>query len=173
VRFHNGLFYVYFPTPDESVFVSTAPKMTGPWSKPQAVLVGPDYEDPCPFWDDDGQAYLVHSKVGAGPLILHRMSPDGMKVLDDGKEIVRDAEDLPGLEGPKVYKRNGWFYIFAPYGGVPVGAQAVLNAGLIIATCVNAGICDRGTCPVDPKSACSSGVMARRWSLRTPATIRM
>src|ERR1700722_17155576 len=37
VRFHNGLFYVYFPTPDEGIFVSTAPKMTGPWTAPVAV----------------------------------------------------------------------------------------------------------------------------------------
>ncbi len=128
VRVHGGLFYVYFPTPDEGVFVSTAPKMTGPWSAPEAVLPGPGYEDPCPFWDDDGQAYLVHSKVGAGPLILHRMSADGKKVLDEGKEIVREPKNLPVLEGPKMYKRNGWYYIFAPYGGVPVGAQAVLRS---------------------------------------------
>jgi beta-xylosidase len=128
VRFHNGLFYVYFPTPDEGVFVSTAPKMTGPWTAPEAVLSGPGYEDPCPFWDDDGQAYLIHSKVGAGPLILHRMSPDGKRVLDDGKEIMRDPKNLPTLEGPKMYKRNGLYYIFAPYGGVPVGAQAVLRS---------------------------------------------
>jgi beta-xylosidase len=128
VRFHNGLFYVYFPTPDEGVFMSSAPKMTGPWSAPVTVLAGPGYEDPCPFWDDDGQAYLVHSKVGAGPLILHRMSADGRTVLDEGKEIVRDAKNLPTLEGPKMYKRNGWYTIFAPYGGVPVGAQAVLRS---------------------------------------------
>jgi beta-xylosidase len=128
VRFHNGLFYVYFPTPDEGVFVATASTMTGPWSAPEAVLTGPGYEDPCPFWDDDGKAYLVHSKVGAGPLILHRMSADGKKVLDEGKEIMRDPTNLPTLEGPKMYKRNGWYYIFAPYGGVPVGAQAVLRS---------------------------------------------
>ncbi len=131
VRFHNGLFYVYFPTPDEGVFMSSAPRMTGPWSEPVAVLAGPGYEDPCPFWDEDGQAYLVHSKVGAGPLILHRMSPDGKTVLDEGKEIMRDAKNLPTLEGPKMYKRNGWYYIFAPYGGVPVGAQAVLRSRTI------------------------------------------
>jgi beta-xylosidase len=128
VRHHAGLFYVYFPTPDEGVFVSTAAKMTGPWSAPETVLPGPGYEDPCPFWDDDGQAYLVHSKVGAGPLILHRLSADGKKVLDEGQEIVRDPKRLPTLEGPKLYKRNGWYYIFAPYGGVPVGAQAVLRS---------------------------------------------
>ncbi len=35
------------------------------------VIAGPGYEDPCPFWDDDGSAWLIHGKVGAGPLILH------------------------------------------------------------------------------------------------------
>jgi beta-xylosidase len=83
---------------------------------------------PAPFWDDDEKAYLVHSKVGAGPLILHRMSNDGRRVLDEGKVIVRDRENLPVLEGPKLYKRNGYYYIFAPFGGVGTGSQAVLRS---------------------------------------------
>ena len=128
IRKHNGLFYIYFPTPDEGIFVVTAPKIEGPWSKPVAVIAGPNLEDPCPLWDDDGKAYLIHSRTGAGPLILHRMAPDGMSVLDDGKEIVRDPKNLPTLEGPKLYKRNGWYYIFAPFGGVSKGAQAVLRS---------------------------------------------
>ncbi|HEU5340774.1 glycoside hydrolase 43 family protein [Edaphobacter sp.] len=131
VRFHAGLFYVYFPTPDEGIFVSTAPSMTGPWSRPVAVIRGPGWEDPCPFWDDDGKAYLVHSRLHAGPLILHRMSADGMRVLDSGKVIVEDAKDLPVLEGPKMYKRHGWYYIFAPMGGVGNGSQAVLRSRTI------------------------------------------
>jgi beta-xylosidase len=122
------LFYLYFPTPDEGIFVVTAPRMTGPWSEPTAVLAGPGFEDPCPFWDEDGQAYLVHSRLHAGPLILHRMSPDGKHLLDDGKVIVQDPVHLPTLEGPKLYKRNGWYYIFAPMGGVATGDQVVLRS---------------------------------------------
>jgi beta-xylosidase len=128
VRQHNGLFYIYFPTPTEGIFVTTAPKMTGPWSAPVAVIVQPGLEDPCPFWDDDGNAYLVHSRTGAGPLILHRMSADGMHVLDEGKVIVEDAQHLPVLEGPKFYKRDGYYYIFAPFGGVSTGSQVVLRS---------------------------------------------
>ena len=93
-----------------------------------AVIAEPRLEDPCPFWDDDGQAYLIHSRFGAGPLILHRMSADGSRVLDAGKVIVEDPVNLPVLEGPKLLKRNGWYYIFAPYGGVEKGPQAVLRA---------------------------------------------
>jgi beta-xylosidase len=128
IRKHDGLFYVYFPTPKEGIFVSTAKRIEGPWSDPVAVIAQAGLEDPCPFWDDDGKAYLIHSKVGAGPLILHRMSPDGKHVLDEGKVIVQDRENLPVLEGPKLYKRNGYYYIFAPFGGVGTGSQAVLRS---------------------------------------------
>jgi beta-xylosidase len=128
LRFHDHKFYVYWPTPDEGIFVSTAAKLQGPWSEPVAVMPGAGYEDPCPFWDTDGQAYLVHAKVGAGSLILHRMSPDGTRVLDEGRTIVEDRVNLPVLEGPKLYKRHGWYYIFAPIGGVGTGGEAVLRA---------------------------------------------
>jgi beta-xylosidase len=128
IRKHDGRFYVYFPTPNEGIFVSTAEKMTGPWSEPEVVIAGAGFEDPCPFWDDDGTAYLIHSRTGAGPLILHRMSTDGRHVLDEGKIIVQDPEHLPVLEGPKLYKRDGYYYIFAPIGGVGAGSQAVLRS---------------------------------------------
>ena len=87
------------------------------------VLDGAGYEDPCPFWDDDGKAYLVHSKVGAGPVILHAMSPDGKTLHDAGTTIIEDKANLPILEGPKTYKRHGYYFIFAPIGGVETGPR--------------------------------------------------
>jgi beta-xylosidase len=128
IRKHDGLFYIYFPTPGEGIFVTTASSMAGPWTAPHSVISQAGLEDPCPFWDDDGSAYLIHSRTGAGPLILHRMSRDGMRVLDTGKTIVDDPVHLPVLEGPKLYKRGGYYYIFAPFGGVNSGAQAVLRS---------------------------------------------
>jgi beta-xylosidase len=89
------------------------------------LVAGPGYEDPAPFWDDDGTAWLIHSKVGAGPLFLRRMTADGKRVLDEGKLLVRDPQRLPTLEGPKLLKRDGWYYIWAPIGGVGTGPQAV------------------------------------------------
>ena len=128
IRAHAGRLYIYFPTPTEGIFMTSAPRAAGPWDPPVKVLDQPGLEDPCPFWDDDGQAYLVHSRVGAGPLVLHRMSADGRKVLDAGRTIVEDPMHLPTLEGPKLYKRNGYYYIFAPFGGVETGSQAVLRS---------------------------------------------
>jgi len=128
IRFHNHRFYVYFPTPDEGIFMSSAARAEGPWTSPVRVISQGGLEDPCPFWDEDGSAYLIHGRCGAGPLILHRMSKDGTAVLDEGKVIAVDAKNVPVLEGPKLYKRHGFYYIFAPVGGVDGGSEAVLRS---------------------------------------------
>jgi beta-xylosidase len=128
IRHHNKKFYVYFPTPKEGIFMSTASSAAGPWTTPIAVIAQPGLEDPCPFWDDDGTAYLLNSRTGAGPLYLHRMSADGKTALDAGKLIVQNHQALPTLEGPKLYKRHGFYYIFAPYGGVARGSEVVLRS---------------------------------------------
>jgi beta-xylosidase len=51
IRKHNNLFYIYFPTPTEGIFVVTAKTINGPWSKPVAVIRQAELEDPCPFWE--------------------------------------------------------------------------------------------------------------------------
>ncbi len=123
-RYHDGQFYVFVCTPSEGLFMWHAKNPAGPWSETVTVKAAPKWEDPCPFWDDDGQAYLIHSSVGAGPLILHRMSRDGTQLLDDGKEIYRGTV----AEGPKLYKRRVYYYISLPEGGVDTGWQTVLRS---------------------------------------------
>jgi beta-xylosidase len=148
IRHHKGLFHVYWATPDEGVFMATASDPAGPWSPATHVIAQAGLEDPCPFWDDDGQAWLVHSRVGAGPLILRRMSADGKRVLDEGRVIAEDKEKLPVLEGPKLYKRQGWYYLFAPIGGVSTGPQAVGRARDIRGPYEWRVVLEAGTTPV-------------------------
>jgi beta-xylosidase len=124
LRFHNGEFYLYVCTPYDGLFMWHTKNPAGPWSEMVTVRKVPRWEDPCPIWDDDGQAYLVHSVKGAGPLTLHKMSEDGTTLLDDGKEIYRG----PNSEGPKFYKRHGYYYISLPEGGVSGGYQTVLRS---------------------------------------------
>ena len=148
IRHHAGRFHVYWATPDEGVFMATATDPAGPWSEAVAVEASAGLEDPCPFWDDDGTAWLVHGKVGAGPLILHRMSPDGTRLLDEGVVIAEDKEKLPVLEGPKLYKRDDWYYIFAPIGGVGTGPQAVGRARRITGPYEWRTVLEPGTTPI-------------------------
>ena len=124
IRYHDGLFYVYFCTPDEGLYMSTAKDAHGPWSPLHLVKRVKKWEDPCPFWDDDGQAYLGRSQHGAGPIIVHKMSPDGRQLLDDGVTVYTG----PVAEGTKFMKRNGYYYLIIPEGGVGQGWQTVLRS---------------------------------------------
>ena len=127
IRYHDGRFYVYFCTPHEGLFMATTTDPAGRWELNQVVSVEL-WEDPCPFWDDDGNAYLVRSKLRANILYLHRMSPDGRRLLDNGRVLFHDEETQPTIEGPKFLKRKGYYYILAPAGGVPTGWQSVLRS---------------------------------------------
>ncbi len=124
IRYHDGEFYIFVCTPRDGLFMWHAKSPTGSWSDTVTVKAVDGWEDPCPFWDDDGQAYLVHSRKGAGPLILHRMAADGTRLLDEGREIYKGK----GSEGPKMYKRHGYYYISLPEQGVSKGCQTVLRA---------------------------------------------
>ncbi len=124
LRYHNGRYYIYVCTPEEGLFMWHAEHPRGPWSDTFCVKEVDRWEDPCPFWDDNGNAYLVHSRLGAGPLILHRMTSDGTRLLDDGREIYYGK----GAEGPKMFKRNGWYYISLPENGVALGVQTIIRS---------------------------------------------
>lgn len=127
IRYHNGMFYVYFCTPHEGLFMAQTDNPAGHWVLHHVAKVEM-WEDPCPFWDNDGNAYLVHSKLCGDVLFLHRMSPDGTMLLDNGKVIYDDITSQPVIEGPKFLKRDGYYYILAPAGGVPQGWQTVLRS---------------------------------------------
>ena len=124
IRYHDGLFYVFFCTPEEGLYMSTAKDARGPWAPLHLVRRVEKWEDPCPFWDDDGQAYLGRSRHGAGPIIVHKISPDGKRLLDEGVTVYTG----PVAEGTKFLKRNGWYYLIIPEGGVGQGWQTVLRA---------------------------------------------
>jgi beta-xylosidase len=133
IRYHGGEFYIFYPDPDYGIYMAKAPNPAGPWSAPLLIKAAKGWIDPCPLWDDDGRAYLVNAMAGSrsgmkSVLILSRMSGDGSKLLDSGT-IVYDGHALdPTVEGPKIYKRNGYYYLSAPGGGVPTGWQLVLRS---------------------------------------------
>jgi len=135
IRYHAGKFWITYPDPDFGIYLTTAHDPAGAWTPPLLIKPGKGLIDPCPFWDDDGQLYLIHgwarSRAGISNLLtLHKLSPDGTKVLDAGETII-DGNKIPNwntLEGPKLYKRGAYYYVFAPSGGVAGGYQAVFRA---------------------------------------------
>jgi beta-xylosidase len=156
IRFHEGKYYVYYPDPDFGLYVVTATDPRGEWTAPVLVKPGKGFIDPCPFWDDDGQLYLIHAWARSrGPLSnrlsIVKLSADGTRALDQGIDVI-DANQLTGwrtLEGPKLYKRNGVYYVFAPAGGVKEGYQAVFRSNNLYGPYENRIVLDQGRTPIN------------------------
>ncbi len=133
IRFHDGVYYVFVPFPDEGILMCKTTDPWGKWSEPAFVRRVVGWIDPCPFWDDDGKAYMVtafsRSRIGFNSMLyLSPIEPDASGVLDDGQFLYDGHASQPIIEGPKLYKRNGYYYIFAPAGGVEQGWQTVLRS---------------------------------------------
>ncbi len=154
IRYHNGEFYIYYPDPDFGIYCIKAKKAEGPWSEPTLVEGGQGLIDPCPLWDADGNVYLVHAFAGSragikSVLVIKKLSSDGLQVLDAGT-IVYDGHQLdPTLEGPKLYKHNGYYYIMAPAGGVATGWQLVLRSKNVYGPYERKVVMDQGSTSIN------------------------
>ncbi|WP_026487904.1 glycoside hydrolase family 43 protein [Butyrivibrio sp. XBB1001] len=136
IRYHDGMFYIYYGMPDEGYYVVRTSDPFGKWEEPVCILEGKGLIDPCPFWDDDGKAYVIHgyakSRIGFKSILgIFELSSDGLKAISEDHFIFDgNDKDHPAvtIEGPKVYKRDGYYYIWAPAGGVKFGYQVVLRS---------------------------------------------
>ena len=116
IRKHAGKFWIFFPMPDEGIYVTSADDPRKQWSPPQLLLEGKGLIDPCPLWDDDGKAYLVHAYAGsrAGIKNILRVRPilgraflpgDDQSLWDitgeyEHRHYINAQRDTPGLVAP-------------------------------------------------------------------------
>ncbi|WP_151086876.1 glycoside hydrolase family 43 protein [Hymenobacter baengnokdamensis] len=154
LRYHNKEFYLYYPDPDLGIFVTRARNPAGPWSAPVCVKAAKGWIDPCPLWDDDGRAYLVHafagSRAGIKSVInVSEMAPDGLSLMGDDKLVFDGHQHHPTIEGPKFYKRHGYYYIFAPGGGVPTGWQVALRSKSVFGPYEDKIVLAQGKSPIN------------------------
>jgi beta-xylosidase len=133
IRYHEGAFYIYYGDPDQGIFMTKTHDPAGEWESPVLVKAGKGLIDPCPFWDEDGRAYLAHAYAGSRAgikslLAITRLTPDGRKATGESKTVYDGHDSDETIEGPKLYKRNGYYYLFAPAGGVATGWQVVMRS---------------------------------------------
>lgn len=133
IRYHDSRYYIFWGDPDQGVYCISTSDPRGEWSSPQLVMAGQGIIDPTPLWDDDGRLYLAHSWAGSRAAITSILSvveldPESITPIS-GEVLVYDGHGIDHtVEGPKFYKRNGYYYIFAPAGGVATGWQLVLRS---------------------------------------------
>ena len=133
IRHHDGWFYIYWGDPDQGLFMTKTQNPADTWSKPVCVKPGKGMIDCCPLWDEDGKAYLPHGCAGSragvkSVLFVAPMSADGTTVTGPSRIVYDGHEDQPTIEGTKFYKRNGYYYIMSPAGGVKYGWQVILRS---------------------------------------------
>ena len=133
IRYHNGEFYIYYGDPDLGIFMTKTKDPAGPWEPLVLVHAAKGIIDTCPLWDEDGKAYIAHgyagSRAGVKSILgMIEMTPDGTKTIGQDRMIYDGHIENETIEGAKIYKRDGWYYIFSPAGGVATGWQEVLRS---------------------------------------------
>ena len=134
IRFHDGWYYIYWGDPDFGVYMVKTQNPADKWSAPLCVIKGQGYIDTTPLWDDDGRCYLVNGWANsrskfASVLTVREISADGTKPI--GQPVIvfdGNGNENRTCEGPKFYKRDGWYWIMCPAGGVPTGFQLAMRS---------------------------------------------
>ena len=132
IRYHEGTFFVFIPLVDEGILVARSKDPYGEFEW-NMLCESKGWIDPCPFWDDDGRAYMVFAYAKSRSGIKHRLSlveidPQCRSLLTEPRLIFDGEQIAPTSEGPKMYKRNGYYYILMPSGGVETGWQSCLRS---------------------------------------------
>ena len=141
IGFHDGFFYVVSTAVDSGGnFLSVAGNPAGPWSDP-IWLPQIDGIDPTLFFDSDGKTYILNNGPPAGPpqydghraiwiqeFDLAARKPEGpRKVLINGG--VDFSKKPVWIEGPRLYRHEGWYILMCAEGGTSVQhSEVVLRA---------------------------------------------
>lgn len=130
---HDQELRIYYGDPDYGIYMVKTKDPLGEWEKPVCVLAAKGVIDPSVLFDDDGKSYMVTawaaSRAGINSLLtVYPMNAEGTAVTGEGIHIYDGHEQNHTIEGPKLFKRQGYYYISAPAGGVETGWQVVLRS---------------------------------------------
>lgn len=134
---HAGVFYIINTCVDcKGNFLITAKRPQGPWSDP--VWLPFNGIDPSIFWDDDGHGYVVWNDAPQGPALydghraiwIQEFDPAARGMMGSRKLILNGGVDISSkpvwIEGPHLYKVDGWYYLMAAEGGTAVNHSEVI-----------------------------------------------
>jgi beta-xylosidase len=126
---YEDKYYIYFPV-GNSNYVVTANSIEGPWSDPVDLKTG--NIDPGHVVDAEGNRHLYFSSGGYVPLSKDGLSVSGEFIHTyDGWAIPRDwTIECFCMEGPKITKRGGYYYLTLAEGGTagPPTSHMIISA---------------------------------------------
>lgn len=109
LRYHDGRFYLYFGTPDEGYFMTSAERAEGPWEPLTPLLQERGWDDCSAIWDQQGRAWFVGTCFAQGyKTYLFRMSKDGRSIDRTSARLVNEGN---GREASKLIYHDGYYYL--------------------------------------------------------------
>ena len=116
IRYYKNKFWVYFGTPDDGFFMSSAANPAGPWKPLHHLWKVSGWDDCCSFCDDDGQLYFIATNFAFDPETGKKYNIHLFKMTSDGETLIMDSDTIihqsKGSEANKHYKINGVYYHF-------------------------------------------------------------
>lgn len=140
ITYYKGLFYIVCTLIDKGGnFVITAKDPAGPWSNP-VWLKNVDGIDPSLFFDEGAdRAYIVYNSIapdnkplwdGHRTIRVRDFDYKMLKASDEEKLLVNGGTDVSKkpvwIEGPHLYKINGWYYLMCAEGGTGYNHSEVI-----------------------------------------------
>ncbi len=137
LSYRAGVFYVTCTMVQAGGnFLMTATNPAGPWSDP----VWLDFEgiDPSLFFDDDGRAWMINNGPPEGPPLyqghraiwIQEFDAAAKKLVRPRKVIVnggvKPADKPIWIEGPHIFKKDGWYYLCCAEGGTSLQHSQVI-----------------------------------------------
>lgn len=109
LRHHKGRFYMFFGTPNEGVFMTSAEKAEGPWSPLVKLIDGGGWDDPSAIWDEEGNAWFLATHFGDNyKSYIFPMTEDATKIDRSKAKLVNEGY---GREASKLIFHEGYYYI--------------------------------------------------------------
>jgi xylan 1,4-beta-xylosidase len=142
ISWHDGTFFILNTCVDcGGNFVITAKNPAGPWSNPVWLPEIAEGIDPSLFFDEDGSAWLINNLPPPGTALYegHRaiwiqefdtktlkLTGPRTLLLNGG---VRPEEKPIWIEGPHIFRKDGWYFLIAAEGGTAENhSQVVLRS---------------------------------------------
>jgi alpha-N-arabinofuranosidase len=141
IAHHEGIFYVLNTAVDSGGnFMATARNPAGPWSDP-IWLRELDGIDPFLFFDTDGRAYILNNGPPVGPaqydghraIWIQEFDLAAAKLIGARKVLINGGVDFAKkpvwIEGPRMYRHDGWYILMCAEGGTSVQHSEVVLRG--------------------------------------------
>ncbi len=109
IRYHNGRFYIFFGTPEEGYFMTSAKDPAGEWEPLTQLMVESGWDDCTAIWDENGQGYFLGTCFADNcKTYIFRMADDCRSIDFKSARLVNEGNHR---EANKLIRHGDYYYL--------------------------------------------------------------